>query len=236
MNLSEFDTILLAEFRLGLPPLFFQKLLEHQDDWAFVLKIHALFEGTLTRLLMERAKRNPRIKFDERDTFYSRLMLADDNGLLEPDNKRFLEELSRLRNKTIHNLDFITLNLRKYVDGLNDREFHRQAKNLAVGWKENPEDLPVLQTALKFPFQPTKRTLKTLREFFFQNTPKMAIWYSGLWTLDLLSLKFHYERVGDEWVLEAGAEAKLQDLHHDPEVIRYQRKIMEEFNGGNSQL
>ena len=48
----------------------------------------------------------------------------------------------------------------------------------------------------------------------------------------LLSIKFHYAQVGEEWILEPGMEAKLQDLLHDPEVLRYQRKQLDDFYGG----
>jgi hypothetical protein len=36
---EQFESILLAELRLGLPPLFYWQLREIKDDWAFILKL-----------------------------------------------------------------------------------------------------------------------------------------------------------------------------------------------------
>jgi hypothetical protein len=54
IDAGSFNLILLAEHRLGIPPLFYFKLIEIKDHWAFVLKLHALFEGTIQRLLEEK--------------------------------------------------------------------------------------------------------------------------------------------------------------------------------------
>jgi hypothetical protein len=34
-----FESVLLAEMNLGLPPTFFYSLLKEPDDWAFILKL-----------------------------------------------------------------------------------------------------------------------------------------------------------------------------------------------------
>jgi hypothetical protein len=100
--LGNFETSLLAELRLGLPPLFYYRLVEIKDDWGFVLKLHSFFEGTLTSLIQHklRCRKNSRETLAPRDTFVSRVYLADRMKLLEPDYKAFLLGLNRLR-KTV---------------------------------------------------------------------------------------------------------------------------------------
>ena len=64
-----------AEPRLDLPPLFYFKLTDIEDDWALILKLHALFEGTVYRLLVEKGRQ---FEFteplpSERDSFYAKV-------------------------------------------------------------------------------------------------------------------------------------------------------------------
>jgi hypothetical protein len=43
--------VLLAEKRLDLPILSYYKLLNEENDWTFVLRIHVLFEGVVQRVI-----------------------------------------------------------------------------------------------------------------------------------------------------------------------------------------
>jgi hypothetical protein len=135
-DFGTFEATLLAELRVGLPPLFYTRLLDITDDWAFVLKLHSFFEGTLTRLLQEKlALRSSREILTPRDTFVSRIHLAERLNLLEPDYRAFLLGLNRLRNDITHNIRFIDFDLRRYVDALSDSDFRRTAYALCAGFK-----------------------------------------------------------------------------------------------------
>jgi len=52
---TPFESVLLAELNIGLPPTSFHKLLEETDDWSFILKLHAILECALVRLLEKRS-------------------------------------------------------------------------------------------------------------------------------------------------------------------------------------
>ena len=221
--LDHFDTILLAELRVGLPPLFYHKLLTIRDDWSFILKLHAFFEGCLTQLLQEKLKRERfrQHQITPHDSFVSRLHLADRMKLLEPDRKIFLQSLNSLRNQITHQLRFIDFDLPRYIDDLSDREFRKLALHLCTGL----ENITLADCNLSK--LPTKRVVrhsfKTLREHVFLHYPKYSIWFSGVMTLELLSLQFHFDISEDEIIPESDIEAKLQDLLIDPAVLEFKR-------------
>jgi hypothetical protein len=227
-----FETILLAELRLGLPPLFYWQLHEIKDDWALVLKLHALFEGTLSKLITEKIALR-KIKHEHLtpyDTFVSRVQLAERLKLIEPDYKNYLVSLNRLRNDITHNIRFINLRLQVYFDSLSERDFSNASRGLGAGFKNTPlNTVPALKKILGG--RTPKHTPTTVRELFMCILPKITIWYSGSYALDLLSLHFHFEEIGDSFHDEPEIEAKLQDLLLDPEVIAFKKKFEKERPG-----
>jgi len=268
LSLGTFETILLAEMRVGLPPLFYTRLLDINDHWGFVLKLHSFFEGTLTKLLQEKLALRPNLRegMTQRDSFVSRVHLAERMVLMEPDYRAFLLALNRLRNDMTHNIRFIDFDLQKYVDSLSDSDFRRSATALAAGFKNITLDdyfagmlaakqdsgaAPAKQQegsargidiqlmyglCTSFPApQETRRHREqhTLREFFWHFAPKFSLWYAGIWTLDLLSLKFHFEPgpTPGNFHAEADIEAKVQDLLLDPVVLEYKRKLVGLLSG-----
>src|SRR2546426_8680359 len=70
---STFESLLLAELNLGLPPTSFFKLMSEPDDWSFILKLHAILESALTSLL---EKRLPAEDFDNTMTFARKIQLV----------------------------------------------------------------------------------------------------------------------------------------------------------------
>ena len=232
ISAGPFETILLAELRLGLPPLFYWHLQEIKDDWALVLKLHALFEGTLTKLVTDKiALRN--IKHEHLtpyDTFVSHVQLAERLKLIEPDCRNYLVSLNRLRNEITHNIRFINLRLQDYFDSLSERDFRRASLGLGAGFKNMPlSSEPALTKILEG--RMPKYTPTTVRELYMCVLPKITIWYGGSFVLDTLSLHFHFEIIGDSFNAEPEIEAKLQDLLLDPEVIAFRRKFEKEMPG-----
>ena len=251
LRLGTFETILLAELRVGLPPLFYTGLLDVADDWSFILKLHSFFEGTLTKLLEEKLKAGIGLheSVTPRDSFVSRVHLAERLSVIEPDYRAFLLALNRLRNDITHNIQFIDFELAEYVDDLSDSDFRRTAVALCAGFKNIKADaLPALLEAsagshvsvtdrelglrLRDALQKERkvrpaRDLRTVREFFWHQNPKLSLWYAGVWTLDLLSLHSLFEdccKTGFR-LTESDAEAKLQDLLLDDNVLAYKRKV-----------
>ncbi len=229
--LGNFETALLAELRLGLQPLFYYRLMEVKDDWGFVLKLHSFFEGTLTHLIQDKLRRrkDSREILMPRDTFVSRVHLADRMKLLEPDYKAFLLGLNRLRNDICHNIRYIDFSLRSYVDGLSDADFRATARSLGAGFKNVPLAEFPASSFFQLPKVLTIRRINTVREFFWNISPRALLWNSGVWTLDLLSLHWHFEDDGQAIRWDSEIEAKLQDLLLDPKVLDYKRKLHKRF-------
>ena len=69
---TTFESVLLAELVVGLPPLTFYNLIGERDDWCFILKLHAIMECALTRLLEKRIEDQD---FDDPMTFHRKLLL-----------------------------------------------------------------------------------------------------------------------------------------------------------------
>ena len=227
MEAADFDLILLAEHRLGLPPLFYVKMQDVTDDWTFILKLHALFEGTLHKLFAEKATQ---FEFKEplpsdRDSFCSKVEIAA--GLFFSDEvaqvpaRDYLLARNRLRNLITHNLAFINLELSRDVGSLSELEFQKAARALAVSFPA--ESLSAAQcrevfgklTSTVLEARPPRHRINTLREFFFNYTPKPAIWAGGAAVLSILSLCLHIQPCGDSLGRDPRMAAVLQDLSHD---------------------
>jgi hypothetical protein len=221
-----FETSLLAGHRLGLPPLLYHELREIKDDWGFVLKLHAFFEGALTHTVAQKLRRIPssREGLMPRDSFTSRVYLADRLGVLEPDAKAFLLALNRLRNDLTHNIRFIDFDLQRYVHSLSDSDFAKAARILCTHVIDVQLDSACAQVVARA--LATRRRISTARQMLFHRDPRASLWFSGLFALDLLSLHCIFELSGGKPVnTEANLEGILQDLLHDPAVIEYKRRF-----------
>jgi hypothetical protein len=99
---------------LGLPDGFFEDLAQ-EDDWSFVIKLHALIEAAVTHLLVESvAKPSLRNVFSQialSDTRTGKLAFADNLGLVDRDVRRFIRTLSQLRNEFVHNVSNVNIDL-----------------------------------------------------------------------------------------------------------------------------
>jgi hypothetical protein len=111
---------------LGLPHGSFERLVDVDDDWSFILKIHALMEASLTMLLAERigGDRLPDsvILVDalshlemSRRTHLGKVDLAFALGLLDENERRLLRKMSELRNTFVHQVANVSLSLINYV-------------------------------------------------------------------------------------------------------------------------
>jgi|SRR5271157_2272690 len=224
LKAKQFETSLLIEHRLGLPPLFYHRLREISDDWGFVLKLHAFFEGVLTHTIVHKLRRHPKSGegLTPLDSFTSRVQLADRLGVLEPDPKAFLLALNKLRNELTHNIGFIDFDLDRYARSLSDRYFAKTARTLCTGALDEPlnsEDARVTAAQAK------QRRTTTLRQMLFQQSPRESIWFSGLMALEVLSLHCIFDLDSDPVAVEPDVEGTLQDLLLDPAVMDYKRRF-----------
>lgn len=111
---------------LDLPEGFLEGL-RNEDDWSFIIKIHALMEASVSYLLLHHFG-------DERlGAIFDFLELSDKRkgkiafvsalDLLPVECRRFLSKLSEIRNSLVHNIKNVGFDLSCYVRGLNKDQF-----------------------------------------------------------------------------------------------------------------
>ncbi len=101
------EEIARIERDLGIPEGFYDALM-NEDDWSFVIKLHAFLDGSLTKLLTSHLAR------PELDAVFSRMELANQRtgklafarqlDLLSKTSIDYLLLLTELRNRYVHNI------------------------------------------------------------------------------------------------------------------------------------
>lgn len=122
--------ILELQEKLNLPEDFFKNLLE-EDDWSFIIKLHALIEAACGSLLLHH--------FDEPGlkTIISRLELSNKTTgkiaflkelkLLGDTNRRFVSSLSEWRNNFVHNVQNCNSKLQEIIDSMDKNQLKKFA-------------------------------------------------------------------------------------------------------------
>ncbi len=111
---------------LSVPITFFTDMLEKDDDWSFVIKIHALIESSITHLLIS-ALEQPVLKdvFSKTDisnVSTGRLAFVKALGLLPKKYITFIHQLSSLRNELVHDVRNINFHFEEYFDALEKKD------------------------------------------------------------------------------------------------------------------
>jgi hypothetical protein len=209
-----FESILLAELNLDLPPLTFFKIAEEPSDWTFILQLHAVLECALSRLLEKRMPED----LETTSSFVSKLQLAFELPELVHDDhyRSFLIALNFLRNRFAHRASYIVSDLRTVLQEIPAHRRDAVLLSLAVGVKipDTQEDDP--------------RNRPERRKFIL-DMPRFTIAMSAAYALDMLSLVYfvHLGKDG-KWYAEE-FRAQLQDLLHDPRVLEFRRTFDREF-------
>lgn len=175
------------EAQLGVPTGFFERLM-YEDDWSFLIKLHALVEASSTTLLVEALNR-PEL----RDQF-ARLPLSDSEcgklslmkslGIVSAPYRGFIRKLSELRNQSVHNVQHTNLSFRTLVSDAPKAKRATLAETLGVGVRGTPQD-----------------RLKLLEE-----NPKGLIWVSALCLISMFAVhKIRFE--SDNNISRLGLEA-----------------------------
>jgi len=169
------------ENAIGLPPRFYENLVHADDDWSFVLKLHALMEVSMTILLTERIggrslPDSPELTktlshLDMSRTDVGKVTLAFTLGLINKRDRRLLYFLSELRNTFVHNIKNVSLTLQDYV-----ATFDQNQRNTFVDilFVERTEQL-------------TRNVL---------SYPRRSIWLTSLMLLTHLRTQFEALQVG----------------------------------------
>lgn len=113
------------EASIGVEQGFFARLQE-EDDWSFVIKLHAVFEATVTHLLayhfQEEALNDLLARLELSNKTTGKLAFLKALGLQGTENRRYISSLSELRNALVHDVRNCSFNLKEMVGGYNDKE------------------------------------------------------------------------------------------------------------------
>ncbi len=112
------------ESELGLPDGFLDRLVQ-EDEWSFVIKAHALVEATITHLLTAAVDVRLRKVFERlelSDTANGKIVFADALGLIGARERRFIQHLSELRNKLVHDVRQVSFTFDNHLQSLDKNQ------------------------------------------------------------------------------------------------------------------
>lgn len=125
--------IIRLQSKLSLPDDFFKNLLE-ENDWSFIIKLHALLEGACSKLLVFHFN-EPKIekvisRLELSDTTTGKLAFLKELGLLGSEGLKYIITLSMFRNKLVHNIQNYDVDLKEMVSDLDKN----QKKSFAIAF------------------------------------------------------------------------------------------------------
>jgi hypothetical protein len=109
------------EKRAGLPTGFVYSL-AHEDDWTFVIKIHALYETALTDILVITFGNKKLRKTLAEISMSDKLKFASACDLFDKEDRKMLHALSKLRNKLVHSVDQVAFSFSTYLSNQDQKK------------------------------------------------------------------------------------------------------------------
>jgi hypothetical protein len=190
------------ETALGLPPGFSRALLE-EDDWSFIIKLHAVLEAAVTIALIEHLGGTSTLREPDKSvarlSMRSKIALSLSLGVFEDAQRVFLTNLSELRNSFVHRLENITVSLSERLS-LMQREKAAFVQRLA------------------HPIKPDARMVA-----FILEQPKVVIWNDAF--LLLCMLRMHIDGLHMSGGQTGGGELEnlAQIIYELPELAKRTR-------------
>jgi hypothetical protein len=185
------------ESELGVAPAFFHGLLD-EDDWSFVIKLHSLIEAAATHLLI--------VTMDklELETIISRLELSGQTTgklaffksmeLLDSPSRRFIQTLSEVRNKLVHDVSNISINLEQYISNLKEED----KKGFDTGFKWGYKDESKVKIKRGEDGYDVHEFIKLIAVILMKHSQyKLAIWFGSIIVLRQMYAKVshgHFEK------------------------------------------
>lgn len=80
--------------------------LPNEDDWSFIIKISAVAERSLNKMLTAPVKEDSYKELVIRQTLENKVTLAKDLGIIQGSDQSKLKTMGRLRNRAAHNILF----------------------------------------------------------------------------------------------------------------------------------
>lgn len=176
------------EGQLGLPTGFFQDLLQ-QDDWSFVIKLHALFEAALSQVIVHRLGckelDGPISRLEMSDKQKGKIAFATSLEIIGSEDRRYLILLSQLRNKCVHDV--------------------RQAANFNLGSacaemdKTQKNNFVEVLCGHGYDEKQTQDGCTIPTRELILNNPKAFLWEVGMRVLAILTMQKDSEEVRQQW-------------------------------------
>jgi len=169
------------EREIGIPPGFLARLPE-QDDWSFVVKLHALIEAAATHLLVakldypELAEVLSNMELSNRKT--GKLAFIKALELVDSDCRAWVQKLSELRNLLVHDVRNAGVAL---VDALSLTRPNAKAFRDAFQWGfVDVSKVPVKISKTRYDLE---ALMKAACVITYPYAPKLAIWFGSLLVL-----------------------------------------------------
>lgn len=163
------------ENELGLPERFFENI-KDEDDWSFVIKLHALIEASITHILTD--------KFSDQGLadIFSQMELSNKRigkiafikkmNLLPKKFRNFISQFSELRNLLVHEISNVNFNFNNYVNQLNKNKKKILAEAFAAGVTEKE-----CADNSSYRFEQ------------FMKDPKFCVWISALCLISIITVQ-----------------------------------------------
>lgn len=223
-NLEE--SLLHLEQALGLPEGFFLNFKE-EDDWSFVIKLHALFECAVAEQLtgafglQELNNVFPWIAMG--DFREGKLAFIKALNLLPDGHVQFLRELGKLRNDFAHKVQNVTLTLVDYFKNTTanhkPKELQKFADRWAFGLRVEGEEYttdPLARFSLNLkPPSEIPMEVTCNRASVLCGKPKEFIWFTARAVLDAISLCNRYGPQTWDFSIECEDRKDCEDFIHE---------------------
>ncbi len=169
------------EDEVGIPKGFFKDLLD-EDDWSFIIKIHALVEALISFQIVKslhKEELSSVISFLElSNNRTGKLAFVKNLDILPKKFRRFIKNLSEIRNAFTHNVSNIGVTIDEYFKTLSKQKRKEYVEGVCLGRKENIE-LPGVSISY------TK---------FVRENLKIGIWYGCMGLIyEIYIFKFEAE-------------------------------------------
>ena len=102
------------ERNVCLPAGFIRSLAE-EDDWGFVIKIHALYESALTRILATSCGDETLLDPFAKVSMRAKIAFCEAKNLFDPEDRKMLRAISELRNQIVHTVAGVGFAFSEYL-------------------------------------------------------------------------------------------------------------------------
>lgn len=162
---------------LGLPNGFYEKLLQ-EDDWSFIIKLNALFEGACTEVLsscLGTAKITEALaNLEFAHSKCGKIAMLKSLDAITTQQASILRTLAELRNNLVHNISNVNFSFSNYVSSKDENQKKSFLKTLGHGIQEH----------IQFEGKSVPRNT------FVEENPKLALWLTAAEVLACLHLEF----------------------------------------------